>query len=61
MGNAGLQVIFPRMKERFVYEERGERKIVLASVTLLYNFRAAKVGMNPVSYTHLTLPTILLV
>ena len=50
-GMRGLQGSFPRMKERFFYEECGERKIVLTSVTLLYNFRAVKVGMNQIQST----------
>jgi hypothetical protein len=47
-GMRGLQGSFPRLKDRFVYEETGERKLVIQSIVLLYNFRASTVGLNQI-------------
>ena len=41
-----LQAGFPRLKERFVYEERGERRIILKCIVLLHNLRSRMVGIN---------------
>jgi len=35
----GFQSSFPRLKEKILYEERGERKIMLNLMVLQYNFR----------------------
>ena len=50
-GMRGLQGSFPRLKDRLKYEERGERRIILEMVVLLYNFRASTVGMNQIQST----------
>jgi len=47
-GMRGFQGSFPRLKDRMIYEERGERRIILTMVTLLYNFRASNLGMNQI-------------
>jgi DDE superfamily endonuclease len=47
-GMRGLQGSFPRLKDRLIYEERGERKIILHLIVLLYNFRASTVGINQI-------------
>lgn len=47
-GMRGLQGSFPRLKDRIFYEERGERKIILLMVILLFNFRASSVGQNQI-------------
>jgi hypothetical protein len=47
-GMRGFQSSFPRLKEQIRYEARGERKITLMLVTLLYNYRVAKVGQNQI-------------
>jgi DDE superfamily endonuclease len=47
-GMRGLQGSFPRLKDRLLYEERGERKIILHLIVLLYNFRASTVGINQI-------------
>ena len=52
-GMHALQGSFPRLKDRLPYEENGERRIMLTFVTLLYNFRARKVGMNQILNTHM--------
>ena len=43
-GMRGLQGSFPSLKDRLLYEDRGERKIILHLVVLLFNFRASTVG-----------------
>ena len=39
---------FPRLKEKFYFEERGERNVMLNLMVLLYNFQASKVGQNQI-------------
>ena len=50
-GVRALQGTFPRMKDRFSYEERGERKIMLTLTVLLFNLRTRLVGMNQILST----------
>ncbi len=50
-GMRGLQGSFPRLKDRLEYEERGERRIILEMIVLLYNFRASTVGLNQIQST----------
>eukprot|EP00527_Entomoneis_sp_CCMP2396_P004506 CAMPEP_0198147288 /NCGR_PEP_ID=MMETSP1443-20131203/34423_1 /TAXON_ID=186043 /ORGANISM="Entomoneis sp., Strain CCMP2396" /LENGTH=195 /DNA_ID=CAMNT_0043811541 /DNA_START=489 /DNA_END=1073 /DNA_ORIENTATION=- len=38
-GMRGLQGAFPRLKERIIYEERGERKLFMQLIVYLYNYR----------------------
>ena len=38
-GMQGLQGLFPRLKDCIIYEENGERAIILKFITLLYNYR----------------------
>jgi hypothetical protein len=52
-GMLTLQASFPRLKDRFVYEERGERRIVLKMMVLLYNMRARMVGINQILNTYM--------
>jgi hypothetical protein len=47
-GMRGLQGSFPRLKDRLLYEERGERKIILHLIVLLSNYRASTVGINQI-------------
>jgi hypothetical protein len=47
-GMRGLQGSFPRLKDHFIYEENGERKLAIHSIVLLYNFRASTVGLNQI-------------
>jgi hypothetical protein len=44
-GMRAIQSSFPRLKDRFIYEELGERKIILKMMILLYNVRARLVGI----------------
>jgi hypothetical protein len=52
-GMLTMQASFPRVKDRFVYEERGEQRIVLKMFVLLYNMRARMVGINQIRNTYM--------
>jgi hypothetical protein len=39
------------VKDGFVYEERGERRVCLKMLVLLYNMRARMVGINQIRNT----------
>jgi hypothetical protein len=39
---------FPRINDRIIYEEIGERELILESFVLLYNLRSQTVGMNQI-------------
>ena len=52
-GMLTMQASFPRVRDRFVYEERGERRIVLKLFLLLYNMRARMVGINQIRSTYM--------
>jgi hypothetical protein len=40
------QSSFSRLKDRLEHEERGERRLILDTCVLLFNYRARSVGMN---------------
>ena len=46
-----LQGTFPRLKDKFVYEENGERKVILLTAVLLFNLRTRLVGINQILST----------
>ena len=48
-----LQSSFPRLKDRFIYEEHGERLLVLKMCVLVYNLRARRVGINQILNTYM--------
>ena len=52
-GMRALQSSFPRMLDRLVYEERGERRIMMKMMILLYNFRARLVGINQIKNVYM--------
>lgn len=52
-GMRGIQGSFPRLKDRFRYEERGERRIILELAARLYNYRAREVGQNQIQSTYM--------
>ena len=52
-GMHALQGSFPRLRDRFQYEENGERKAMLLTIVLLYNFRVNKVGINQILNTYM--------
>jgi hypothetical protein len=47
-GMKGLQGSFPRLKDRFMYEEFGGQLLILLNIMHLYNFHARYVGMNQI-------------
>jgi hypothetical protein len=47
-GMRGFQGSFPRLKDRFMYEETGERMLMLLTTVHLYNFRTRYVGLNQI-------------
>ena len=55
-----IQTSFPRLKDRFVYEERGEQRIYLKMLVLIYNMRARMVGINQIRNTFLTVILIVI-
>jgi hypothetical protein len=52
-GMRALQASFPRLKDRFIYEEHGERKLILRMIQLLYNLRSRKVGINQIKNVYM--------
>jgi hypothetical protein len=48
-----MQASFPRVKDRFVYKERGEQRIVLKMFVMLYNMWARMVGINHIHNTYM--------
>jgi hypothetical protein len=53
VGNDYDAGFFPEGKDRFVYKERGEQRIVLKMFVLLYNMRARIVGINKIQNTYM--------
>lgn len=45
---------FAVLKDRIMYEERGERKIVLWCIVLLFNLRTRLVGINQILNAYMT-------
>ena len=52
-GMRAIQSSFPRLKDRFIYEEFVERRIILKMMILLYNLRARLVGINQIKNTYM--------
>jgi hypothetical protein len=52
-GMRSIQSLFPRMKDRFIYEEGGEQRIVLKMIVLLYNLHTRLVGINQIRNVYL--------
>jgi len=48
-----LQSAFPWLKDTFLYEEGGERRIYLKSIVLLNNLRARMVGINQIKNVYM--------
>ena len=44
----GIQTSFPCLKDTFVNEETGERRIMMKMMVLFYNLRARTVGINQI-------------
>ena len=52
-GMRALQASFPRLKDRLLFEEFGERRLIMKLMLLLYNYRARKVGINQILNTYM--------
>ena len=52
-GMRSFQASFPRVKDKFRYEETGERGLTLQLLVLLFNYRANKVGISQIRNTYL--------
>ena len=52
-GMRAIQSSFPRLKDIFLYEENGERRIIFKFMLLLYNVRARRVGINQIRNTYM--------
>lgn len=50
-GMRALQGSFPRLKDRFLYESNGERKVMMQFSVLLFNCRTRLVGLNQILST----------
>jgi hypothetical protein len=50
-GMRALQASFPRLKDRMIYEENGERRLIMNMIVLRCNFRASVVGLNQIQST----------
>ena len=54
-GMRSLQESFPRLKDRFQYEEGGERKLMVKIMLLLFNYKARKVGITQIQNLYMPL------
>ena len=52
-GMRSFHASFPRVKDRFLWEETGERQIILTMLVLLFNYRANKVGISQIKNTYM--------
>ena len=43
-----IQGQFPRLKDALMYEEKGDRKVILSLMVNLYNFHCSTVGINTI-------------
>ena len=47
-GMRAFQSSFPRIKDRIIFEENGEKRLILRLLVLLFNYRANMVGINQI-------------
>jgi len=52
-GMRALQGSFPRLKDRFLYEENRECKVMLQMIVYLFNYRTRLVGLNQILNTYM--------
>ena len=43
-----MQSSFPHLKDRIIYEDIGERKVIMKMIIVLYNLKAQCVGINQI-------------
>ena len=52
-GMQEFQSIFPHVKDHVSFEDRGQRKLMMKLLLLLYNMRTKRVGINQILFfTH---------
>ena len=47
-GMRTIQASFPRLFDKFPFETKGERRIAIKMMVLIYNLRARLVGINQI-------------
>ena len=47
-GMRAFQASFPCLKDRIVFENKGQRKLMVKLTLLLYNLRARRIGINQI-------------
>jgi hypothetical protein len=52
-GMRSIQSLFPRLNDRFIYEEGGKQQIVLKMIVLLYDLRSRLVRINQIRNVYL--------
>lgn len=52
-GMRSFKCIFLRLKDRIIYEENGEGKLILLTKVLLFNLRSKLVGVNQILNTYM--------
>ena len=52
-GMRSLQASFPRLKDRFIYEKFGERRVIMKMCLLVYNLHSRRVGINQIKNTYM--------
>ncbi len=52
-GMQSIQMLFPQIKDWFIYEEQGEQRIVMKLLVLLYNMQAWTVGINQIKKNYM--------
>jgi hypothetical protein len=50
-GMRAIKSAFPRIKERIMYETKGQWKVMLNLMVLLYNYPLKHVGLNEIETT----------
>ena len=52
-GMRSFKCTFPQLKDQIVYEENGERKLILLTTVLIFNLRSKLVGVNQILNTYM--------
>ena len=52
-GMHAFRASFPRLNDRFIYEENGERRLIMKMCLFLYNLRARRIGINQIRSVYL--------
>ena len=53
-----LQGSFPRLQDRFIYEDRGEQRISLKCFVLLFDLLSRLVGISQIRNAYMPLPLL---